>query len=88
MRTSFWLSGSDLGQVDEYVWMTSGKRFSFTAWLSVCSESFHYTEPDQELIDGEQEHCVALEGDSSRGYKWIDYLCSAEKFYICEIENY
>lgn len=85
--TTFWLSGSDLGDVGEYVWMTSGQTATFTEWFSVHLWSIESSEPDHDIVDGEEEHCLAMKEGEARAYQWIDDLCSAERFYVCDSEN-
>lgn len=74
----FWLSGSDLGSVNNYVWMTSGMPLNYTAWFSHAN----HDEPNQAIREGETEHCLSL--PSYFNFKWNDQICSKKNYYVCD----
>lgn len=74
----FWLAGSDIGQEDDYVWMTTGQPMNYTAWYSSAEEQ----EPSHIGDNGLKENCVTIR--NIKGFKWNDAVCSSNEYYICD----
>ncbi|KAG8306795.1 mannose binding [Homalodisca vitripennis] len=73
--SNFWLSGADLAETGNYLWMSTGRPMSFSQWW--------WFEPNHVKCDGEvKEHCVEISWDLF--YTMNDLCCSIPQWYVCE----
>lgn len=69
-----WTSGTDQGQEGIFVWMSTGKGFTYTHWRGI--------QPDNA---GGNENCVHVWKSEGNGFHtWNDWICSKKLYYICE----
>uniref|UniRef100_T1IUA7 C-type lectin domain-containing protein n=1 Tax=Strigamia maritima TaxID=126957 RepID=T1IUA7_STRMM len=75
-QVSYWTSGSDAYQEDDYIWMSKGKPFTYSNWCA--------NEPNN---DG-NEDCIHLNYYPSGTTCWNDAKCwSYNRLFICEKEQ-
>ncbi|XP_045479164.1 lectin subunit alpha-like [Harmonia axyridis] len=72
----FWTSGTDLGEEGKFVWLSTGKYFTFTYWS--------YPQPDNAGKLGED--CVEIWKLPDR-WAWNDNKCTIEFHFICEMKE-
>lgn len=72
----FWTSGNDLAQNNSYVWLTTGESIIFDNWQD--------REPNHLVVQGEEEHCIEVDGIKNPDFRFNDALCSKEFYFICE----
>lgn len=74
----YWTSGVDLGNEDNFYWVSNGESFEFEPW--------HHNQPDNA---GNNENCVELR-NWNNSYRFNDNNCEAKNYFICsrvESEN-
>lgn len=72
-----WTSGTDLGNENNFYWVTTGKHFELEIW--------HDTQPDNYL---NKENCVELCTWPINSYKFNDYECNKILFFVCNSITY
>ncbi|XP_037931482.1 C-type lectin 37Da-like [Teleopsis dalmanni] len=71
----FWLSGNDLGNEGDYVWLGTGQPMTYRKWYE--------GQPDN---TAELEHCIHIWGINGE-YGLNDAKCSEKELYICEADE-
>lgn len=73
----FWTSGSNLGDKNQWVWLSTGNNIVFANW--------HPGEPNGLNADrvNVSENCIELR-HAKEGFTWNDLNCFAEFYFICE----
>ncbi|CAC5365043.1 unnamed protein product [Mytilus coruscus] len=67
----YW-TGGEKNMTDGYwYWPSSGQKITLTNWA--------YPEPND--LDG-KENCIHI--NSNEGFKWNDYVCTQNEYFICE----
>lgn len=84
-QLQFWTSGSDLGSINNFYWMSNGQHFNFTNWNSnkypIISNSTENLNSDRSEIN-KNRHCVVI--NKSIQLKWTVEDCNEEKFFVCK----
>uniref|UniRef100_A0A182NHZ5 C-type lectin domain-containing protein n=1 Tax=Anopheles dirus TaxID=7168 RepID=A0A182NHZ5_9DIPT len=77
-QLQMWTSANDLGEQNQFVWMSTGERMVFNRWTE--------GEPSHGKVDDcTVEHCVALQHYSTPGgakYSFDDRPCYTEYFFM------
>ncbi|KAJ8940569.1 hypothetical protein NQ318_012968 [Aromia moschata] len=71
----FWTSGTNLGDVDQWMWLSTGNNIVYTNW--------HTGEPTLKNSVNESENCVEAR-HFGKGFTWNDLRCEIEAYFICE----
>ncbi|XP_075156761.1 lectin subunit alpha-like [Haematobia irritans] len=64
-----WIGANDLGDEDKFVWLQTGRPFTFAKWKANMPDNFLG-----------KEHCVHL----TKEREWNDIKCGFKYGYICE----
>ncbi|KAJ8940564.1 hypothetical protein NQ318_012963 [Aromia moschata] len=71
----FWTSGTNLADVNQWIWLSTGENFVYTNW--------HPGEPSYKNSDNVTENCVEAR-HFGKGFTWNDLNCFWEAYFICE----
>ncbi|XP_058811518.1 lithostathine-1-alpha-like [Topomyia yanbarensis] len=79
---SFWIGGSDLAELGNFHWHSTGRRFMWYNWNELL--------PIPVATDGRQDYrCVLLSNQSEAGgFKWSLVNCWDEYYFVCETAIY
>ncbi|XP_058444168.1 uncharacterized protein LOC131425906 [Malaya genurostris] len=78
---SFWIGGSDLAEIGNFHWHSTGSRFVWHNWNELL--------PVPVANDGRKDNrCVLLLNAQSEtvGFKWMVVNCWDEYYFVCEME--
>ncbi|KAJ8940568.1 hypothetical protein NQ318_012967 [Aromia moschata] len=74
LRGNFWTSGTNLGDLNQWVWLSTGENVVYTNWYP--------TEPSNLVKDNVTENCIEIRHFGE--FRWNDLSCRWDAYFICE----